>query len=130
MNYGRRNDTPAKATIPGPHEGTGRVIMGRNDYDEIAQYARTANAPATCITEELYEYLLNVLPPLSDSNARGGHFMSEMLTDNVTIHFVDAGKGRYYAKYVVFGEPSTYITGLSIQRAYPIDPNDHVGYSS
>jgi len=112
-------------------EGTARVILGRTDYDEIVQLARIETTPATRITEGLYWYLLNVLPPLTRPGMRG-YAMSEMLTDtplgNVTIQFYKRRDDECYAKYILVNYPNSWISDLSMSNCLPVDPNDGIGF--
>lgn len=108
----------------------GRVKMGRNDYDEIEKQANHSVVP-TEITEALFDYLLNVLPPFygPKGTRSGSYFMSEFLTGDITLQFVRGPNGKYYAKYVNYSNPATFIDPKYFAIAHYVDPNDADGYA-
>lgn len=75
-----------------------------------AEASAILSEPLLEITEERYNYLLEVLPPLKWGNNRGVYsfFMSEFESGNYTQQVAEMS-GRYWSKVVDFRKPETWI---------------------
>jgi len=69
------------------------------------------NSPLKTISEERYNEMLNILPPLHWTNIRGVEMfcISEMLTGSYTDQFAKVGDDKFYAKTVDVKDKSTWI---------------------
>lgn len=95
-------------------------------YSEIAFYAQQGDR-ATEVTEEEYNYMLEILPPMYVGGGFSCWMVREGMCDSPQgpVHSMYAKiNGRYYAKWVVRGVPMTYIKPGLVYDAYPID-EDH-----
>lgn len=99
----------------------------QRDYAAIVAAAMTSSKPTEIGVAE-YEYALNVMPPIY---VTGGFLICEAMTDGPTgpVHSMYAQRnGRYYSKYVVKGQPHTYIDKLQIGDAYDLDVEEAKRY--
>jgi hypothetical protein len=94
------------------------------NYSEIAQQAMHG-VHFTEVSEDEYDYMLNVLPPIYLSlGPPGGFLVMEALCDSelgpVHAHYAKFG-GKYYGKWAVKGRRETYINPNYAAQAYPMD---------
>ena len=82
---------------------------GRNDWHNIQAEAMDPAAEPVEVTEELYDEMLNAVPPYY---VPGGFLVGEPLTDcslgTVYVHFARR-EDRFFARYSVGKRPETYI---------------------
>lgn len=98
-------------------QAEGMSVMTFDEY-KTAEADRVLSVPILEITEEQFDEMLSVLPPLKWGSNRGVHsfFMSEFQSGSYTHQYAKIGD-KYYSKIVDFRKPETWIQPTMISEA-------------